>query len=68
MFANDFGVCLGTNVGKRVRVLDFSLVVLNSNRWLLNNVLFVRKTVENSMVVNKTMSNTFKSFVLVSLL
>ena len=68
MFANDFGVCPGTNMGERVRVLDFNLVVLNSNRWLLNNVLFVRKTVENSMVVNKTMSNTFKFFVLVSLL
>ena len=31
MFANVFGVCPGTNMGKRVRVLDFNLVVLNSN-------------------------------------
>lgn len=31
MFANDFGFCLGTNMDKRVRVLDFNLVVLNSN-------------------------------------
>ena len=31
MFANDFGVCPRTNMGKRVRVLDFNLVVLNSN-------------------------------------
>lgn len=30
MFANDF-VSPGTNMGKRVRVLDFNLVVLNSN-------------------------------------
>lgn len=31
MFANDFGVCPGTNMGKHVRVLDFNLVVLTSN-------------------------------------
>ena len=30
MFANDFEVCPGTNMGKRVRVLDFNVVVLNS--------------------------------------